>query len=272
MNQSYCPPGQVPAVAKAFQQAGVPFSPVGGGSTVESQCGAIRINLAGNKIGTLVTPESVTPLERLFRKLPVEGTLTATPERPFSFELGAIEVPAQMSLVLLDFRWAIHVPSGIAAGDTRELEDRRLSLQVGYDMKFTDSRNDNLLFELDPTLPTTSTSTFQAGTNAGSIPGNGIGGVAPTIFEQLRNTAAGRNRSAGMSTRPQRHRRDSQLNMPFTYVVNEYKRVNWEVTVFRPIPIPISFFEVEVSGFLIGQNAIKDFVRSVKPCVIKGGV
>jgi hypothetical protein len=73
----------------------------------------------------------------------------------------------------------------------------------------------------------------------------------------------GKNRPTGASARPQRHRRDSQLTMPFTYVVNELKRVNFEVTVFRPIPIPVSFFEVEVSGFLIGQNAIKEFVHLI---------
>jgi hypothetical protein len=260
-----------PQLLQALQQAGIPVQSLGGGEAT-TKCSSFRVNIAGNKIGTLITPESVTPLERLFRRLPMDGTLTATPSRPYSFELGAIDVPQQMSLVLLDYRWAIHVPSGIAAGDTRELEDRRLSLQVGYDVKFTDSRNDNIGFEIDPSLPSTAaTATFAASTNAGSIPGNGIGGVAPNVFDRLRSSTNGANLSQGMSVRPQRHRRDSQLDMPFTYVVNEGKRVNFEVVVFRPIPIPVSFFEVEVSGFLIGQNAIKDFVESVKPCVSKTG-
>ena len=176
MNQPYCPPGSSRAVMQTLQQAGLPVSPAGGGSTMETRCSTLRINIAGNKIGTLVTPTGITPMERLFRRFPVDGTLTATPERPFAFELGAIDVPAQMSLVLLDYRWAIHVPSGLAPGDTRELEDRRLSLQVGYDVKFTDSRDDNLLFELDPSVPSDATATFASGTNAGSIPGDGIGG------------------------------------------------------------------------------------------------
>ena len=279
MNGRYCPPGSPPrsydgglGVKRAFDEAGIPATPVGPGRSVETQCGTLRVNLAGNKIGSLVMPDGITPLERLFRRLPVDGALTASPERPFSFELGSIDVPSQMSFVLLDYRFAIHVPSGIAAGDTRELEDRRLSLQVGYDVKFTDSRNDNLLFELDPSLPGDSSSTFAPDSNAGSIPGNGISGVAPSLFERLRTSNSGSNRPTGLSARPQRHRRDSQLNMPFTYVVNENKRVNFEVTVFRPIPIPVSFFEVEAAGFFIGQNAIRDFVQSVKPCNPTGGI
>ena len=266
-----CPPGINKATMEQLSRQGVPVTPVGGGPSIATRCTTLRVNLAGNKIGTLVTPESVTPLERLYRKKPVEGTLTATPERPFSFELGVIDVPAQMSLVILDVRWAIHVPSSLAVGDTRELEDRRLSTVLGYDMRFTDSRTSNLEYNLEPSDPVAASGTFAADSNAGSIPGDGISGVPESLFAQLRAQQVN-NGASGLSTMPQRHRRDSQLDMPFTYLVNENKRVNFDVTVFRPIPIPIAFFEVEMSGFLIGQNAVKDFVESVRPCLSRGSV
>jgi len=60
--------------------------------------------------------------------------------------------------------------------------------------------------------------------------------------------------------------------MPFTYLLNQNTRVNFEVKVFRPIPIPIAFFEVEASGFFIAQNAIKEFIKGVRPCVYPGSV
>lgn len=267
-----CPPGSNQAMMRQFQQAGIPVQPVGVGPNFETRCSTLRINIAGNKIGTLVTPDSITPLERLYRRLPVDGTLTASPSEPFSFELGSLDVPQQMALVLLDVRWAIYVPSGIAVGDTRELEDRRLSTVLGYDMKFTDTRTANLEYNLEPSVPSSATSTFSPDSNAGSIPGDGVSGVNQSLFDQLRAQQIGGSQAAGLSTMPQRHRRDSQLDMPFTYLVTENKRVNFEVTVFRPIPIPISFFQVEMSGFLIGQNAIKDFVESVRPCVSTGSV
>ena len=250
-----------------LRAAGIPAGP----ANSETNCGTIRINIAGNKIGTLITPTNVTPLERLFRRFPEEGTLTASPSQPFSFEIGAISVPAQMSFVLLDWRFAIYVPSGIAAGDSRELEDRRLSQQVAYDVKFTDTRPDNVSFQIDPSYPAPATSTFAPMSNAGVIPGNGISGVPQSLFDQLRTSSAS-TRTAGLSARPQRHRRDSQLEMPFTYVVSENRRVNFEVSIFRPIPIPIAFFEVEACGFFIGQNAIQDFVESIRPCVSKGSI
>jgi len=267
-----CLPGSNAATMRALQEAGVPVQPGVPGSNLETRCGALRINIAGNKIGTLVMPKNITPLERVFRRFPVDGTLTAAPDRPFIFELGAIDVPAQMSLVLLDTRFAIQVPSGIAPGDTKELEDRRLSLQVGYDVKFTDTRMSNLLYQLEPSDPSPATSTYAPDSNAGSIPGDGISGVPQSLFDQLRAQQVGSGTSSGLSTMPQRHRRDGQLQMPFTYIINENKRVNFEVTVFRPIPIPVAFFEVEAAGFLIGQNAIQDFADSIRPCIPTGGV
>lgn len=234
---------------------------------------AIRVNLAGNQLSTLITPKNITPLERLFRRNPVDGTLTATPERPFTFELGAIDVPAQMALVLLDWRFAIYVPSGLVAGDVRELEDRRLATSVGYDVKFTDSRQDNLSYQLEPSDPTSATDTYASSPNAGIIPGNGVGGVAQSIFARLRAEQATGVVPSGLSTLPQRHRREGQLVMPFTYVVRSNKRVNFETVIFRPIPFPVAFFEVDVSGFLIGANAIDQFMeRVVSNKTIQGSV
>lgn len=258
-----------PSLMKAMQAAGVPVQPE---SDLATDCATLRINLAGNKISTLITPNSFTTVERLFRRFPVDGTLTASPERPFTFELGAIDVPQQMAFVLLDTRWAIHVPSGLAVGDTRELEDRRLSTVLGYDIRFTDSRHADLRYELEPSRPAPQTTTFAQASNAGSIPGNGVSGVPQSLFDQVRAQQTGSGKASGLSTMPQRHRRDSQLDMPFTYMVTENKRLNFEVTVFRPIPIPVSFFEVEVAGLFIGQNAVLKFIESIRPCISQGSV
>jgi len=239
---------------------------------METSCGSLRVNLAGNQISTLITPKNITPLERLFRRNPVDGTLSATPSRPFRFEMGSIPVPAQMVLVLLDWRFAVYKPSGIVAGDVEQFEDRRLATSVGYDVKYTDTRKANLSYQLEPSDPAPSTDGFASAPNAGSIPGNGVGGVAQSIFARLRAEQATGGVASSLSTLPQRHRRDSQLQMPFTYLVNENKRVSFETVVFRPIPVPVSFFEVEVSGFFIGKNAIEEWAQGIVSCVGHKGV
>jgi hypothetical protein len=122
---------------------------------------------------------------------------------------------------------------------------------VGYDFRFTDTRNANLSYELEPSRPAPALL------------------ASPTLSQaevnRLRAQATG-SAGAGSSTMPQRPRREAQLDMPFTYVVNENKVVGFQVIVVRPIPIPISFFELEVSGFLIGKNAMMDFIKSIRTC------
>jgi hypothetical protein len=242
---------QISNLESAFSQAGVGVQRFG--------TDALRVNLAGNQISTLITPKNITPLERVFRRNTVDGTLTASPERPFSFELGAIDVPSKMMFVMLDTRFAIYVPSGLIPGDTEELEDRRLSTSVGYDVLFTDSRMDNIEYQLEPSNPALATDSSASSENAGLIPGDGISGVAPSVFARLRAEQATGPSASGLSTLPQRHRRDSHLTMPFTYLVSENKRVNFRVACFRPIPFPVAFFEVDVTGFLIGKNVIEQF-------------
>jgi len=262
-----CAPSNLHPALQALTKAGM-ATPIGTNNEAGG-CSALRINIAGNKIGTLITPTAITPLERVFRSFPVDGTLTATPEKNFSFELGTIDVPPQMNFVLLDTRFSIYVPT--ATGDNRELEDRRLSRQVGYDIRFNDTRTTNAQYQVDPSEPSLTSDTFSSGFNAGIIPGDGIGGVSDAEFQRLRTSNNGLG-SASLSYQPQRRRRESQLDMPFTYLVDEGKRVNFDVQVFRQIPIPISFFEVEVAGFLIAKNEIKSFVDNIKPCISVGSI
>jgi hypothetical protein len=251
--------------------------------------------LAGNHLLSLLTSQNITPLERVFRRSPIDGVLTATPARPFKFEMGAIDVPAQMVFVLLDWRFAIYVP-GAQPGNVIELEERQLATSVGFDVQFTDKRTSNLEYQLEPSPPSLATDTFAQNPNAGLIPTSGVGpttlrpdgsvfiGTAPlqntnvrsdgtnftsavpqSVFDQLRASSFAGASGSALSTLPERHRRDMQFAMPFTYVINSNQRVNFSTVCFRPIPLAISFFEVEASGFFIGQNALKDFLDSIVP-------
>lgn len=229
-------------------------------------CGAVRTILAGGQLMQLINHPSVTSMERLFRKYPLPGAFTATPSRPFTFELGALLVPSQMVLVLLDYRFAIYEPSGVVVGDTEELEDRRLSTSVGYQLLFDEKRSDNINYELTPSNPTQNTQTFEAYNNPGIIPGEGLSQPTQATFDRLRSANTRASVSSGASTLPQRHRRDAQLAMPFTYIVNAGQQVNLRVTIFQGIPMPVSFFEGELSGMLTSANALARFIKEITPC------
>lgn len=236
-------------------------------TALDDRCGTVRTVLAGGEIMKLLNHPSLTPLERIFRRTPPPGSFTATPANPVAFELGALEVPNAMSFVLLEQRFAIYIPSGVIAGDFEELEDRRLSTSVGFDVLFTETRNANLRYELTPSPPTTRTEAFAPQINPGFIPGQGLSQVDESVFQRLRGSNTRNTVGSALSTLPQRHRREAQLGgMPFTYVLNSNQRLNFQVKIFQGIPFPVGFFEVEFSGMMVPSNALLEFLKSIVPC------
>ena len=228
---------------------------------------ALRTVLSGGKLGSLINHPSVTPLERVFRRLPLPGVYSASPQAPFSFELGAVRVPDNMVLVMFDWRFAIYEPSGIVAGDSQELEDRRLSTSIGYEIKFNEHRADNVRYELTPSDPNvaaeeSASEWIDAGT---TLPGSQLSGVSAATFQRLRATNSRVAVSSGSSTIPQRHRREAQLDMPFTYIVQSNQRVNMKVHVFESIPMPLAFFEGELSGMFVSSTELLAFVKATDP-------
>lgn len=258
--------------AAALQQAGLPASTVPSATNarqpIPSRCGAVRTVLAGGDLMKLVNHPSITTLERVWRRNAVDGVFTASPAAPFQFELGAISVPQQMVLVVLDYRFEIYIPSGVIAGDTQPLPPRRLSTSVGYDVKFSDRRLDNVNYELTPSNPNVAAQeTYAPYQNGGIIPGGQIAGASAAEFQRLRGDNQRVATASGLSTLPQRERRDAQLAMPFTYVVNSNQRVNLNVVVFNAIPYPIAFFEGELSGLMLPAHSFSAFIKEMNPCV-----
>lgn len=259
-------------IVAALRLAGLEAFPVDRGTdkrvpVVNDRCGTVRTVLAGGELLKLLNHPSLTPLEHIFRRTPPPGAFTATPANPVQFELGALTVPVSMAFVLLETRFAIYIPSGVIAGDFEELDDRRLSTIVGYDMLFTNTRTANLRYELTPSPPTTNTEAFAPNINPGFIPGQGLSPVSESVFQRLRGSNTRNTVGSALSTLPQRHRREAQLGgMPFTYVLPSNQRLNYQVKIFQGIPFPVGFFEVEFSGMLMPANALADFLKSIVPC------
>lgn len=281
------------AIVRAFRATnphvtpGVPPRPDPAASG--AACSSSRVVAAGGAISQLLVHPSFVPFEQLFRRLPEQGVFEASPERNFQFELGSFVVPQQMAFVLLDYSFNIHRLSGAAAGDTVPIERQRLSTLLGYDVKIDNTRKGNLLFELDPQPVTAARSAFAPVSTGGTIlnvdnPDESRPGVLPLFpsgtgplpASPAQFAAANFQRSAtpggpGLSLLPQRPGRQGARDVPFTYVATENQRVVFEVVVFRPIPIPIAFFEVDAVGMLVSQNVLKAMFDEMKPCVSTGG-
>lgn len=260
-------------------------------------CSADRVVVAGGFTTQLLAHPSFVPLEFVFRDLPNEAVFSASSEQNFSFELGAIAVPSTMVLALCDFSFAVHRLQGMAAGDTIPLEPERLSTIMGYDLVVDEYRKGNLRFELDPVpisdepeayTPPLTAGTIAAGTgaNPGGTGAVNITDTLPTIpqfaassppqlptenaFNQANFVRSASPSGSGLSTLPQRRGRYGARDLPFTIFVQSNQRVSFRVVIFKPIPIPLAFFEVSAAGFFFPANVMADILACMTPSVSQG--
>jgi len=269
-----------PAWKEMFGRAGIPAQQLGAAPSANikafvrerpeppmNACGAIRVQLAGGQLMNLAQHPTVISTERLFRKLPTDGIFTATPVRPFTVELGSFRVPENMLLLLFDWRFDVYQPTGTIVGDVEPIADRSLALSIGHDVVFSDHHTANIQYQITPNVPKPSQIAYAPSLTGGLVvPGeHGLPSAAQAQFDLQSAFNTQMTTSAG-ALLPQRHRRDVQPQMPFTYVVESNANLTLRTIVLKKIPIPIAFFEGEFSGILIGSNAMRDYLDGVTPC------
>lgn len=253
-----------------------------------TRCGAQRIVPAGGDLTSLMLHPTFVPLERVYRRLPVEGIYWATNSRPFTFEMGAFRVPKATGFVVAEYRFEIFRFNGAAPNDAVPVEQRRLPLQVGYDINIDQYRKGNLEVEILPAPPQTQQSAFASTVTGGSITSAGainlmdLYGQNPappavaTIYDSTLqggpNSAALANTTIGgapagsalLPTGPESSQGPSRF--PFCYYARENQSVQLTITVFSAIPIPIAFFEAWLAGYLMPLNVLDTMLDSVAPC------
>jgi hypothetical protein len=252
-----------------------------------SPCSASRVAQVGGSISELLVHPAFVPFEVLYRKLPEAGMFTATPQRNFTFELGAFQVPQQMTFVFADYSFNVFRPNGAAVGDSVPIEEARLTTVMGYDVKISAKRPANIRMEIDPVpiestkdafspqqspgvIATNNVQQFPMGFNVPAFePSSAPQQATPAQFNAANFARSSTPSGPGLSLLPQRRGKLGPLKM-FTYA-RENETVSFEVVIFKPIPIPISFIEVDVTGILMPSNVLDDMINTIKPCVSQGG-
>ena len=226
--------------------------------------GAVRTQLAGGWLTQLALHSSLQPIEELFRKLPTNGLYTATPSNPFTIVMGQYTVPANMVLFLMDWRFDIYRPNGAVVGDFIPVPERSWSLSVGWDVMFSSRHPPGANnFEITPSLPPPGT--------VSQLPTQGIAS-SDDAFARMRALNTQMPGGAGAGMLPQRHRRDIQVTMPFTYIVEASQVVQLKMIAINPVSIPLAFFEAEFSGLIVPATAFKQFVAAAAPSLTQGAV
>lgn len=248
---------------------------------------------AGGCLSGSLLPEVFTPLEHVFRKLPQEGIYEATRQRPYQFEMGAFTVPRSMGFIFSEYNFQIFRQNGAVAGDAVPVEDRRLSLQVGYDVNIDRSRRGNIEVQIVPILPseidkmaaagvvTPPTVDFQAPQvtfpqqvvagvvlpNVYGAPGAPGTGVSPQTGWEVQDAQSHIDASAaGSALLPQESKVQGPSQCPFTYILNANQSVQLRITVFAPVRIPVAFFESRILGYVVPKNAMASFLKGIDPC------
>jgi hypothetical protein len=220
--------------------------------------GAVRTQLAGGWLTQLALHSSLQPIEQLYRKLPSDGIYSATPSHPFTIEMGTYTVPANMVLFVLDWRFDLYKPNGAIVGDTRPVPDRSWSLSIGWDVLFSDKHQGVNNFEITPALPPAGVVDQQPN----------FGFPSPDdAFTKMRALNTQLPGGAGGAMLPQRHRRDVQVTMPFTYILEANQNLRMRMIAINPVSIALAFFEAEFSGLIVPANAFKRFIAAAAPAV-----
>lgn len=255
-------------------------------------CRADRVVQAGGALATRIVHPDAKPFEYVFRKSPTMGLYTATKQRPYQFVLGAYTVPVGMVLAVVNIVFQPYRFDGLIAGEAVPLENRRLSLSIGYDVTFaTVSRQGVVQVEMlpaepdingnppfpnqlsgsgaiaFPALPTVSPngeSTVHFRTAYGNVTppfaqGAAETGVKPTQF--ILTAAAG----GALLPQTQAPKQGAQ-DMPFTYYANEKEAIALSVVAFAQVRIPIAFFEGTISGYLMPKTELNAMLDRMRPC------
>jgi hypothetical protein len=223
-------------------------------------CAAHRVLLAGGAIQGLIMHPSITPFEQLFRRLPEEGMFAVgvSPEKPFSFELGAFRVPGNMALMLFDLRPDIYRFSGIDAGDFVPVEARRFGSIMGFEITVDQKQPANIQFQVNP-VP------IQRGTPQAYTVPIGQGAQPQSAVNIATASAFGTAAGPGLSLMPQRPTRYGPLSVPFTLFARSGQTVQVRCIIFRRIPSPIAFIEYDIAGMMMPEQTLDAMLGCMSP-------
>jgi hypothetical protein len=253
----------------------------------------VRTVPVGGDLSALLLHPSITPVERIYRRLPNAGVYTATRDRPQKVEAGAFRVPPNQAFCVAEYQFDIFRFNGAAPFDAVPIEARRLPLAFGYDVNIDLSHKGDVAVEILPIPAPTNQEAFQPLPTGGTV--TGVGAINPLdIFGQVlappaittvydSTISTGPNAAAlaestvkasglGNTLLPQNQASfQGPSRFPFTFYARENQSVQLQIVIFGQVPIPIAFFEIRLAGYLLPINTLDTMLKSMAPCTTQPG-
>ena len=267
-----------------------PFRGEANSPTVDELGGArcknsVRTVTAGGDVAQRLQHPSFEVFERVYRKLPPSGILTASPDRPSTFEIGAFQVENQKTLAITTYEFLPFVQGGI--GGAQPLSDGAESTSIGFDINVSNTLNVDSAYQLVPT-PTQAAQqaawgdaqfepviTNQVDLQSPAAVAQAFGPTGPLIpssgpvfnpTDQTRANSFVKSAPRGSATLPQQRARMGSTEQPFTIYVPSTSAVQLRAIVYNPVTVPIAFFQARISGFMLDANVAAAVLEGLKPC------
>ena len=163
-----------------------------------------------------------------------------------------------MTLLVFNIRPDIYRFSGVDPGDFLPVEARRFGSIMGFELKVAESHPGNVNFQIDPVpIQRTSQQAYQSNNptsnaNAGEF----------AIARAGALSAAGGSSNMLLPQRPERY--GPPAPVPFTLYVKANQTLQARCVIFRPIPTPIAFIEMDITGILVPETFANNLQEVLK--------
>lgn len=214
-----------------------------------------RVLPVGASLEQLITPYGFTSWQREARRKG-EASIYSTQissQRPVQFPMLTFEVPKSMGLFVNMIDFKAFTFSGIAAGETVEVDPGNLSTKLAFNLEYGGNRPFNSEVEISPLLLAPSDSQTQR---------------ASLRTEYYLNSAiSGESAASGIQKgllpfdfmRP-----GSDVGPLNLYVNSQNNQFKVSAFIFQSFEIPISYFQVKIAGYLTSQTAAEEILGRMK--------
>lgn len=211
-----------------------------------------RVSVVGAGLLDQLTPDRYRVYKRQTR---VTGDaslydVSLSPARPFQFSLGAYEVPPTMGIFITEIDLRVFTFSGIAARDTVEVDTGNLTTNLGYSFTYGGETNPyDSLSDITPVL-------FAVGTRSATVPFY----ASNAAINRTNPSGKGAGLFAFDGSRP------GPSDGPVAvYIDPQSKTFQGMAYCFKPLDIPVAFFQFTLAGYQVDQNTASNLLKSIVP-------
>ena len=208
-----------------------------------------------------VLSEIFVPFDRVFRARSDDSFYDPdrSPSNTFQFSIGAVRVPENNVLLIMDYSFDAAKVCGANASDTIPLEQERMSTLFGFDINVNGIRQRDCAYEIDPVPIQATRAQFEyTGTTGGRTP-------TPSYFNRVQGASFAPGGGAANALMPNMPRMFGPTDAPFTIAVPPNGYIAGECVIFRPIPVPLAYVEFSVSGYFVTKTIWERFIQQIQP-------